>query len=72
MNDYSEPRGPARACPDRRKNMQNQQHSNRVLGRNGARDLTLEELRHVSAGLYTTSLMTYDPETGEFDQIRVD
>jgi hypothetical protein len=52
--------------------MQNQQHSNRVLGRNGARDLTLEELRHVGAGLYTTSLMTYDPETGEFDQIRVD
>jgi hypothetical protein len=52
--------------------MPNLQHSNRVLGRNGARDLTVEELSRVGAGLYTTSLMTFDPETGEFDQIRVD
>ncbi len=52
--------------------MPNQQHNNRVLGRNGARDLTVDELGRVGAGIYTTSLMTYDPDTGEFDQIRVD
>lgn len=54
------------------KTMPNQQHNNRVLGRNGARDLTVDELGRVGAGIYTTSLMTYDPDTGEFDQIRVD
>jgi hypothetical protein len=71
-DDYSEPHGRAQAGPDRRKNMLNQQHNNRVLGRNGARDLTVDELGRVRGGVYTTSLMTYDPDTGEFDQIRVD
>jgi hypothetical protein len=52
--------------------MPNQQHNNRVLGRNGARDLAIDELGRVRGGVYTTSLMTYDPDTGEFDQIRVD
>jgi hypothetical protein len=69
---YSEPHGRAQADPDRRKNMPNQQNNNRVLGRNGARDLAVDELGRVGAGIYTTSLMTYDPDTGEFDQIRVD
>jgi len=49
--------------------MSNAQHNNRVLGRSGARDLALDELgrRRVHH-----SKMTFDPDAGEFDQLRVD
>ena len=51
--------------------MLNPQNNNRVLSRNGARELTRNELGRVGGG-YTTTLMTLDPDTGEFDQLRVD
>ena len=51
--------------------MSNVQNNNRALGRSGARDLTLDELGRVGGGRCTT-LMTFDPDTGEFDQLRVD
>ena len=36
--------------------------TNRVLVRNGARELSAEEVDHVSGGLHTLTACTIDPE----------
>ncbi len=40
---------------------------NRVLGRRGARELTLRETDHVTGGFHTLTVCTFDGKTGIAD-----
>jgi hypothetical protein len=43
-------------------------NDNRVLGRTGARELTLEELTRINAGgPLNTNVITFNPKTGQRD-----
>jgi hypothetical protein len=39
----------------------------RVLSRSGARELTPEEMEHVSGGVHTTTVCSFDPNTKQPD-----
>jgi hypothetical protein len=42
-------------------------NDNRVLGRRGARELTPRETEHVTGGIQTNTLCTFDPESRSKD-----
>ena len=40
---------------------------NRVLSRRNARELTVDEIGHVSGAVYTEAPCSFDPKTGQLD-----
>jgi hypothetical protein len=43
------------------------QNTKRVLSRSGARELTLKEIEHISGGVHTETLCSFNPVTRQPD-----